>query len=110
MHITYQVKQACLNCNKTYRLVQIAHWDSTAAERLRFYSNERPQFGIDPSGDVLFHPFESQCKECDQVSSNVWLCLLAVAPVILVLDPTTQTLPHQQNVKSVLTLCGVTIL
>ena len=57
--------QACLDCNKTYRLVQIAHWNSTATERLHFYSNERPQFGIDQSGDVLFRDFESQCKECD---------------------------------------------
>ena len=63
--LNYQVMQACLDCNKTYRLVQIAQWDSTATERLHFYSNERPQFGIDPSGDVLFRPFESQCKECD---------------------------------------------
>ena len=63
--LNYQVMQACLDCNITYRLVQIAQWDSTATERLHFNSNERPQFGIDPSGDVLFRPFESQCKECD---------------------------------------------
>ena len=58
--------QACLDCNKTYQLVQIAHWNSTATERLHFYSNETPQFGFNQSGDVLFHAFESQCKECDQ--------------------------------------------
>ena len=58
--------QACLDCNKTYQLVQIAHWNSTATERLHFYSNETPQFGFNQSGDVLFHTFESQCKECDQ--------------------------------------------
>ena len=59
--LNYQLMQACSDCNTTYRLVQIAHWDSTATERL----HERPQFGIDPSGEVLFSPFESQCKECD---------------------------------------------
>ena len=64
--LNYQVMQACPNCNTTYRLVQIAHWDSTATDRLHFYPNKAPQFGIDPSGDVLFHPFESQCKECHQ--------------------------------------------
>ena len=62
--LNYQVVQACSDCNKTYQLVQIAHWDSTATERLHFYSNETPQFGFNQSGDVLFDTFESQYKEC----------------------------------------------
>ena len=62
--LNYQVMQACLNCNTTYQLVQIAHWDSTATKRLHFHSNKTPQFGIDRSGDIKSR-FESQCKECD---------------------------------------------
>ena len=62
--LNYQVMQACLECNGTYQLVQIAHWDSTATERLHFHPNKTPQFGIDSLGDIKFK-FESQCKECD---------------------------------------------
>ena len=36
-------------------------------------------------------------KNVIKVLSNVWLCLLAVGPVILVLDLTTLTPPHQHN-------------
>ena len=63
--LNYQVMQACSDCNKTYQLVQIAHWDSTATDHLHFYPNETPQFGFNQSGDVLFDAFESQCKECN---------------------------------------------
>ena len=62
--LNYQVMQGCLDCNKSYQLVQIAHWDSTATESLHFHSNKSPQFGIDALGDIRFK-FESQCKECD---------------------------------------------
>ena len=62
--LNYQVMQPCSKCNKTYDLLPVAHWDSTATQRLHFYSNETPQFGIGPSGELLFH-FESKCKECD---------------------------------------------
>ena len=60
----YQVVQQCSNCSKTYRLDTVAHWDASAMQHLYFYPDKRPQFGIDPSGDVLFH-LQSQCKECN---------------------------------------------
>ena len=63
--LNYQVMQACSDCNTTYRLVQIAHWDSTATDHLHFYSNETPQFGFNQMDNVQFK-FESQCKECDR--------------------------------------------
>ena len=108
--LNYQVMQACLDCNKTYRLVQIAHWNSTATELLHFYSNEIPQLVLTNLAMFYFMHLNPSVKNVVQVLSNVWSCLLAVAPVILVLDPTTLTPPHQENVKCVLTICGVMIL
>ena len=52
------------NCNETCQLIQVAHWDSRATERLHFYPNKTPQFGINSTGNIKFR-FESQCKECD---------------------------------------------
>ena len=57
----YQVILQCSNCSKQYQLDTIAHWN---VDNLHFYPDKKPQFGIDPSGEILFH-FESQCKECD---------------------------------------------
>ena len=57
----YQVMLQCSNCSKQYQLDTIAHWN---AKDLNFYPDKNPQFGIDPSGEILFQ-FESECKECD---------------------------------------------
>ena len=57
--LNYQETQPCLDCNKTYQLVPVAHWDSTATNCPCFHPSETPQFG--PWGDV---PLESHCQKC----------------------------------------------
>ena len=57
--LNYQETQPCSDCNKTYQLVPVAHWDSTATNCPCFHPSETLQFG--PWGDV---PLESHCQKC----------------------------------------------